>query len=246
MWIYLTPLNWTLKKWLRWWSYYFMFSSHTCTHTHTHTHPKGPKILFGNKISDSECFRTRTSLPVQWLELHASRAEGQGLTPGPRTKISNATWCSQKIRTKNTHQERKTRAVAGTHVRHKGPLGRFLCVAGGFLCSWGDCLWTTQARRRSLWMCPRPRGATANQDTRAREGNTKDTHKWLRAPGSQLTNQPKATLDRFMDWMLTWPKVWKLKIETNPVLCTSQLLRDLKHSNQGGKKVPVWGDGCVN
>ena len=65
--------------------------THTHTHIHTHTKPKGPKILFGNKISDSECFRIGTSLPVQWLELHASRAEGQGSTPGPGTKISNAT-----------------------------------------------------------------------------------------------------------------------------------------------------------
>ena len=34
----------------------------------------------------------QTSLVVQWLRLHASRARGVGLTPGWGTKIPHATW----------------------------------------------------------------------------------------------------------------------------------------------------------
>ena len=204
-----------------------MFSTHTSIHTHTHTHThksKGAKILFGNiryqisEISDSKCFREGTCLAAQWLELHASSTEGQGPIPGPGTKISGI---AKKLKQNKKYTIREeNRAAPGTHVQRKGPLCRSLCVAGGFLHSWGDCLWTTQAHQRSLWMCPQPTGTTANQDTHAREGNTKDAYRWLCVPGSQLTNWPKATLDHFTDWTLTWPEGWKLKTEVNAVLCT--------------------------
>ena len=38
----------------------------------------------------------RTSLAVQWLRICASTAGGMGWIPGQGTKISNATWYSQK------------------------------------------------------------------------------------------------------------------------------------------------------
>lgn len=39
----------------------------------------------------------RTSLVVQWLELHIPSAGSSGSMPGQRTKTLQALWCGQKI-----------------------------------------------------------------------------------------------------------------------------------------------------
>ena len=41
-----------------------------------------------------------SSLPVQWLRLYSSTAEGAGWIPGQRTKIPQAAQCGQKIKRK--------------------------------------------------------------------------------------------------------------------------------------------------
>ena len=41
-----------------------------------------------------------SSLPVQWLRLYTSTAEGAGWIPGQRTKILQAAQCGQKIKRK--------------------------------------------------------------------------------------------------------------------------------------------------
>ena len=46
--------------------------------------------------SDINLLNLTTSLPVQWLRLHASTAGGTGLVPGQGIKIPHAVWCSQK------------------------------------------------------------------------------------------------------------------------------------------------------
>ena len=41
-----------------------------------------------------------TSLPVQWLKLHASTVEGLALIPGWGIRIPHAAWNSQKVNIK--------------------------------------------------------------------------------------------------------------------------------------------------
>ena len=52
--------------------------------------------LHSSKFFDSENWRLRTSLLVQWFGLHALTAEGMGSIPSQGTQIPQAAWHSQK------------------------------------------------------------------------------------------------------------------------------------------------------